>query len=189
MSTYRELTDVSLLDLLRKGDRLAYTQVYDRYERLLFMHAYSRLQKKEESRDIVQDIFIVLWNNREKLEITGSFRAYLFTAVRNRIFTLIAKEKLQSEYLSSLENYIKSWNDDTDHNIRYAQLTDIIDQEIARLPNKMREVFELSRHEEMSHREIAEKLEISEQTVKKQVQNALKILKNRLGSAFPLLFL
>ncbi|TCD28693.1 RNA polymerase sigma-70 factor [Pedobacter psychrodurus] len=189
MSTYRKLNDLNLIDLLREGDRVAYTQIYDRYERLLFIHAYSRLQKKEESRDIVQDIFIVLWNNREKLEVTRSLRAYLFTAVRNRIFNLIAKEKLESEYLSSLENYITNCNDDTDYNIRYTQLMGIIDREIALLPRKMREVFELSRYEELSHREIADILAISEQTVKKQVQNALKILKNKLGSIFPLIFL
>lgn len=189
MVAYSELTDFNLLDLLKKGDRLAYTQIYDRYERLLFMHAYSRIGKTEEARDVVQDVFIALWNTRERLEVATSFRAYLFTSVRNRIFTLLAKEKLQSDYLSSLQDYISNWNEGADYNLRYAQLMKIIDQEIAQLPKKMREVFELSRYEELSHKEIAEKLSLSEQTVKKQVHNALKILKTKLGSAFPIIFL
>src|ERR1700744_5893920 len=97
------MTEQHLVTLLKQGDTAAYTQIYDRYERLLYVHAYKRIQNREEARDIVQDLFIVLWAKREELNFTSSLRAYLYTSVRNRIFDLIARQKLQSSYISSLQ--------------------------------------------------------------------------------------
>jgi RNA polymerase sigma-70 factor (family 1) len=182
-------TDHELLSLLKSGDRAAYSQIYDRYERLLFVHAYKRLRNREEARDIVQDLFIVLWTKREEINFKNSLRAYLYTAIRNRIFDLIARQKLESTYIVSLQQFIDLGHFTTDHQARYNQLMTLIEKEIASLPSKMREVFELSRNEQLSHREIAEKLNIAEQTVKKQVQNALRILKVKLGPLFTVLFL
>jgi RNA polymerase sigma-70 factor (family 1) len=187
VANYKLYTDQELVSLLKKGDTAAYTQIYDRYERLLFIHAYKRLQNREEARDIIQDLFIVLWTKREDVNLISSLRAYLYTATRNRIFDLIARQKLQSNYVLSLQKFIDAGDYTTDHRIRINQLNAIIEKEIAQLPAKMREVFELSRNEQLSHREIAERLDISEQTVKKQVQNALKVLKVKLGPLFTML--
>jgi RNA polymerase sigma-70 factor (family 1) len=181
-------TDLELSDLLKSGDHAAYNEIYNRYERLLYIHAYKRLRDREEARDIIQDLFTVLWTKRSEIQFTGSLRAYLFTAVRNRIFDLAARQQLQSEYIISLQHYIDQGHYTTDHQARHNQLLAIIDHEIAQLPPKMRAVFELSRNEQLSHREIAEQLDISEQTVKKQVQNALKVLRLKLGPLFTILF-
>lgn len=187
MDAYTTFSDQQLVALLKEGNPVAYTTIYDRYERLLFIHAYKRLQNKEEARDIIHDLFIVLWTKRKDLNFGTSLRAYLYTSIRNRIFDLIARQKLESAYVLSLQKFIDFGHYTTDHRTRINQLNALIEKEIALLPTKMREVFELSRNEQLSHREIAERLDISEQTVKKQVQNALKVLKVKLGPLYTLL--
>ena len=100
---------------------------------------------------------------------------------------MISHQKIHSDYIVSLQQFIDAGEYITDHKIRHSQLLNIIEKEISLLPPKMREVFELSRNEKLSHNEIAEHLGISPQTVKKQVQNALKILKIKLGPLFSIL--
>jgi RNA polymerase sigma-70 factor (family 1) len=189
VANYSLYTDQELVSRLKRGDPAAYTEIYGRYERLLFIHAYKRLQNREEARDIVQDLFIVLWARQGQLDLTSSLRAYLYTAIRNRIFDLIARQKLESDYVLSLQRFIDAGDYSTDHRLRINQLNAIIEKEVAQLPPKMREVFELSRNEHLSHREIAQRLDIAEQTVKKQVQNALKVLKVKLGPLLTLLLM
>ncbi|PWK77047.1 RNA polymerase sigma-70 factor (ECF subfamily) [Mucilaginibacter oryzae] len=186
MATYELLPDHELLLLLKNDDRQAYTVIYDRYKRLLFVHAYKRLTDTDTAKDVVQEIFTQLWAKRVSVVLETSLRAYLYTAVRNQIFNLIAKKQVEAKYLDSLQDFLDQSTEFADHKTRYAQLMALIESEIEQLPTKMQEVFRLSRNEQLTHKEISQKLNISEKTVKKQVQNALKILKGKLG---PLLFM
>jgi RNA polymerase sigma factor (sigma-70 family) len=108
--------------------------------------------------------------------------------VRYKVFNLIDRKKVRSNYLSSLEDYIKKNEYSGEYRVREKQMQELIEKEITSLPPKMREVFELSRKANLNYREIAEKLNISDNTVKKQMSNALKILRSRLGVIFDLFF-
>ncbi|MES2107968.1 MAG: sigma-70 family RNA polymerase sigma factor, partial [Bacteroidota bacterium] len=122
-----------------------------------------------------------LWEKRETLTPQTNLSGYLYTAVRNRILDFVARQNVQSSYIGSLQTFMDQAENATDHLLRENQLTALIEKEIAALPPKMREVFELSRKAHLSHKEIAEQLGISEKTVKSQVNNALKILRVKLG--------
>lgn len=176
------LTDPELVSLLKEGDKEAYAEIYNRFKGVLYIHAFRLLQDKEEAKDVVHEIFSRLWTKREQLNFTIGLSAYLYASVRNLIFDQIARKKVESEYLSSLQAFIKEDDYITDHLIREKELVAMIDREIAELPAKMREVFELSRKANLTHRQIAEQLDISEKTVKKQVNNALKTLRVKLGT-------
>lgn len=176
------LTDSELVSLLKEGDKEAYAEIYNRFKGVLYIHAFRLLQDKEEAKDVVHEIFSRLWTKREQLNFTIGLSAYLYASVRNLIFDQIARKKVESEYLSSLQAFIKEDDYITDHLIREKELVAMIDREIAELPTKMREVFELSRKANLTHRQIAEQLDISEKTVKKQVNNALKTLRVKLGT-------
>lgn len=189
MVIYNTISDEDLVLLLNNGDRLAFTQIYERYKYLLYMHALRRLRNEAEAEDLIHDLFATIWNRHETLNLKGSLQGYLYTAVRNRIFKLMAHKNVESEYISSFHQAIEPTANITDYLVREAQMAAMIEKEIAALPPKMREVFELSRKQHLSHKEIAEQLNISEQTVSKQVTNALKILKTRLGLLFYLIFL
>lgn len=181
MSTYRSLSDYDLTTLLKEGDRMAFTEIYDRYFYVLHSHAYKWMRNREETRDIIHELFLSLWEKRETLSFEPSLPSYLSAAVRNRIFNLLSHKRIESQYLTSLDNLVTEGTCITDHLVREKQLTALIESEIAGMPGKMREVFELSRKENLSHKAIAIQLNISELTVRKHVQHALKLLRFKLG--------
>jgi len=180
MNVHKELNDQQLVDLLRSGDKAAYTAIYDRYFELLYLHAAKKLRSEDEAKDVIQELFVTLWLKRAELNQTN-LAAYLFIAVRNRVLDIYARQQVSNKYLSSFQNYLATAPDSAEHLIRGKQLGELIEKEIQALPPKMREVFELSRKANLSHKEIAEQLNISEQTVSKQVTNALKTLRMKLG--------
>ncbi len=190
MLPYSTLQDQALFDLIKSEDKTAFKEVYERYFDVLYVHAYKRLHDKEEAQDVVQEIFTILWDKRESILLTTSLPAYLYTAVRNRILNIISHQQVASNYIQSLQHFIDQGSCQTDHLARENQLIAMIEKEIAALPPRMQEIFALSRKAYLSHREIAEELDLSEQTVKKQVNNALRILRTRLGLfLFILLFI
>lgn len=189
MTSYRVLSDNELAELLQQGDRTAFTEIYTRYKYLLYTHAYHRLRDADEAEDLVHDLFAVLWNNRDAFTLRTHLSGYLYTAVRNRIFKLLAHKNVESAYISSFTEAAEKAVNVTDHLARENQFMSIIEREIAALPPKMREIFEMSRKQHLSHKEIAEQLSLSEQTVAKQVTNALKILRTKLGLFTFLIFL
>jgi len=188
MKGYTEHLDQQLVALLKEDDHAAYTEIFTRYNRLLYAHAYKRIKDKEEAQDIVQEVFSVLWAKRHSVAISENLTGYLYAAVRNRIYNLLSHKQVESEYIVSLQAYLNEEYAVTDYLIREKQLQEIIDKEISQLPPRMREVFELSRKKFMSHREIAEEMGISEQTVTDQVKKALKIIKPKVGLALMLIY-
>ena len=189
MTGYNVLADLELYALLKAGDKVAYTEIYNRYFSLLYLHALKRLRDEEAARDLIQDLFTTLWIKREVLTTRTNLSNYLYTAVRNGVFNFIAHQKVASRYINELPDKIEPSECITDHLARERQLTALIEKEIAELPEKMREIFLLSRVEGLSHKEIAERLGISELTVKTQVKNALRILRGKLGFIIYFIFI
>jgi RNA polymerase sigma-70 factor (ECF subfamily) len=184
------LNDYELLTLFQQGNRNAYEEIYHRYWSVIFRHARKMLRGDEEAKDLVQEVFSTFWTDGPRLEIRNSLSAYLYTVMRFKVFNLIDKQKVRQDYLSSLETFIEKNEYTSDYKVRESQMEALIEKEIAALPEKMRVVFKLSRKSNLSYKEIAEKLTISENTVKKQIHNALKILRSRLGAViFGFLFL
>ena len=182
MGTYSTLSDNELILLLKESDHAAYTEIYHRYFYLLYVHSYKKLRDENQAKDVIQDVFASLWIKRESdLQLTN-LAGYLYTAVRNRIFDLFAHEQVKSKYIESLNSYLTNHNSvSTDHRVRENQLKDYIEKEIQALPPKMRKIFELSRKDYLSHKEIAEKLSTSEHNVSTQITNALRILRTKIG--------
>lgn len=184
MIAYSTLSDQELTTLLKEGNTDAFTEIFDRYNAPLYIHAFKRLQDREECRDLVQELLTTLWLKRDEISFTTTLSGYLYMSVRNRIFNLLSRKKVNKEYVSAIQYLSDQAKSNADHLVRQNQLAQIIDREIAALPPRTREIFELSRKGFMSHKEIAAQLNISEQTVKTTVNNALKILRSTLGSVF-----
>jgi len=183
MSVYSKYADHILLNLLKDDDQLAYTEIFERYSRLLVNHVYKMTGNHDEANDVVQEVFLFIWNKRRELEITGSLSSYLYKATKNRILNHIAHEKVVSRYADSFSNFIENDYVFADSKLREKELEAIIESEIALLPEKMREVFLLRKVEELSYDEIALQLNITDKTAKQQVYNSLKILRGKLKSA------
>ncbi|MET3606925.1 RNA polymerase sigma-70 factor (ECF subfamily) [Mucilaginibacter rubeus] len=191
MESYSIISEKQLVSLLNDSDHRAYTEIYHRYFDLIFRHAFKKLRDEDVAKDIVQEVFSNLWLKRSAYVIGQNLGGYLFTAVRNRIFNFWAHEKVESAYWDSFADYsdIEQYADaSTDYLIRERQLMEYIERQVRQFSPRMREIFELSRKEYLSHREIAERLETTEGNVSKQLTNALRILRARLG-AFTILLL
>lgn len=184
MLLYSKHSDSELVALLRSGNRAAYTEIYKRYTGILYSHAYSKLQNREEARDAIQELFTVLWVKRQEIAIETNLSGYLYCAVRNRVLNTISHNRVASTYVSQIQVNINESESATDHLVREKELAQLIEKEISGLPLKMREVFELSRKNNLSRKEIATQLNLSEKTVKNQINNALKVLRVKMDDLF-----
>ncbi|WP_017257165.1 RNA polymerase sigma-70 factor [Pedobacter arcticus] len=180
VNQYNNLDDSSLLTLLQQGNEQAFSQIYERYKGVLYIHAVKMIKDRDEAQDVVQELFTKLWNKRETISINTTLSAYLYTAVRNRILDIFSHEKVVAIHQQSLQIFIKQGEYQIDNYIREKELALIIESEIATLPPKMREVFELSRKAHLSYLQIADQLNISENTVRKHITKALKRLRSKL---------
>ena len=186
MKTYRTYQDDELLSLIKEGDKTAFSEIYERHWEVLFRHALRMTKDRALAEDIVQDVFIALWDRIEKAELPFVITAYLYAMVRNKFLNLLTHQTVKDNYLQSLSDFLLSGESITDYRCRENQLKIKIEQEVSCLPDKMRTVFEMSRKENRTHKEIALLLNISDKTVKKQVSNAVKILRLKLGSIISL---
>lgn len=189
MNSYTGFSDGELFDLLKNDDQGAYLEIYDRYKVLLQNHAIRKLPEMDDVEDIIQELFIDLWEKRANIHLTTGLGNYLYTAVRNRIFNLFYKRQRQANYLNSLIGVIEKGEYITDLALREKEFSEIIRNEIDLLPPRMREVFVLHRNDGLTYKEIANLLGTSELTVATQVKKSLKTLRMRLGSSGFLIFL
>lgn len=183
MLDYSRYSDTDLLKLFQKGDAIAYREIYDRYWQLLFRFSRKLMQDNSIAEDIVQDIFTVLWVKREQLDLNMPLAAYLYKLTRNKILDVIRHSKVESRYIEHLQQVIQINNQLPDQLYIERELYDQIEQEIKNLPEKMRIIFEMSRKDFKSNKEIADELGISQQTVKNQVSNAIRTLKGKIGDS------
>jgi RNA polymerase sigma-70 factor (ECF subfamily) len=181
MAAYSTFTDAELTTLLKEGDRAAFTEIYNRYFELLYLHALKKLKDEDEVEDLIHDLFIALWERASEIQFNVNLSAYLYRAVKNKVINTLAHSHIKTNYLESLQEYIDAGVYNTDEAVSVKELAQQIEQEVSRMPKKMREVFQLSRNSNLSHKEIAEQLGISDKTVKKQVGNAIKILKDNIN--------
>jgi len=180
---YELHTDQALLQQLSQSDQAAFTAIYERYWKLLFREAMNVLRSQKEAEDCVQELFVSLWNRRQTLSIT-TLRAYLQTAIRYQCIDRIEKDMIRGGYLEDFTTYMEANQTmpSIEEEMYARELAASIDQLMDKMPGKMQEVFRLSRQQHLTHREIATRLQISEETVKKQIYLALKILKSNLGN-------
>jgi len=189
MKEYSKYNDDQLVALLRQGNESAFTEIYNRFQGLLYVHAYKKLKDNEEAKDVIHELFATLWSKKANLSYQGGLTNYLYAAVRNRIINVTVKRTIESKYLATLKNFSDEDKIQSDDKIREEQLAEIIEKEINNLPDKMREIFLLSRKQGWSHKEIAVELGISTHTVRTQIKNSLRIIRNKLGLILYILYL
>lgn len=148
------------------------------YGRLL-NYGRSLIGSTEDAREIVNDVFVALWRNRAHIDTDRNLDAYLHRSVKNRCINYLKSNRLQSVDID-LKSYALSSSDDLDQQLHIAELRDFLYQSIQKLPPKCREIFILSREENLSHKAIAESLGLSVKTVENQISIALRKLRKML---------
>jgi len=181
MSDYNKIADDELVLLLKRGDPLAFAALYNRYQGLLYIYASKIARDFDIAEDLVQELFVYLWEKRDTIQFNRSVSSFLYTSIRYRFLNLVDKQVVRSDYARSFQLFLDKGEFSVDNYIEEKELNRIIEAEIDNLPSKMREIFLLSRRLNLKNLEIAERLGISEKTVKNQLSLALKLLRERLG--------
>lgn len=170
-------SDEILLNLIKEGDLDSFNILFERYWKKLYATVYSVCSDNEICSEVVHDIFLNLWLRREKLEI-GNFKGYVTASARYHIYRHlknVAKSSL--EYREVLEFGNQVAVNEGENNIRYRELEKKVEEELEELPSRCREIFTLSRMEQLSNDEIAARLDISKRTVENQLTHALRHLR------------
>lgn len=173
-----ESNEQQLLSALRFGNEAALRQLFDRHYPLLIGDIYRLIPDVSTCQDLAQELFVDLWNKRETLDIHSSLRAYLRRAAVNKSLNYIkANRRIQFEETEDLAYLPDTSQQDSGKREKQDTLEDALHAAIDTLPEKCRIVFNLSRFEQLSHREIAEKLGISVKTIENQITKAMKMLR------------
>lgn len=170
--------DAELLAQLRESEHSALTEIYNKYWKYLYQSSFRILQDHEKCNDVIQEVFVNLWEIRSKLFIKLSLKSYLYAAVKYEVLRQLRKQVINDDILDFIDTLEDNSNEEL---MEYKELQQQIDQIIEELPPRCQEVFKLSRLEHLTHKEIAEKLAISTKTVEYHIANALVYLRSQLG--------
>lgn len=172
------LSDEQLFSLVKQHDRTAFDQLYNRHWLSLFNKAYKRLRDREACCDILQDIFADLWNKRA-IRNVDNLAAYLNTAVRNKVYTLLSQGKAGNYFVQPFEDIAGAAQADSHFNQK--EISNLVRLWMESLPEKRREIFRLRFYEGASTRQISEYLNISQKTVQNQLLLAFRDLRLHLA--------
>ncbi len=177
---YKTYKDEMLLELISRGDRKAFTCLFQRYWKDMYRSAWYVTQDQAISMDVVQEVFVWFWENREKWSVTN-VQSYLQAAVKYKVANEIRNGKLRSAAFEGWKNRVMERRHVTcTGELEARELRQVILDFTGELPPRCQEIFRLSRFEHLSNKEIADKLEISEKTVENQITIALRRLRTHL---------
>ena len=174
------LTDREILDFVSSDRRKAFELAFNQYWEKLYNHACKKLNSEDLAKDMVQETFTSMWKNLDKLSGQDQLLPYLYVVLRNLILNQYAKDEVRLKYATERVSLAED-SDYSAHQILVSkELQHIIDDVIKKMPLRMKEIYILKREDQLSIREIAENLGLSEQTVKNQLQSASHRLKTRI---------
>jgi len=170
--------DSKLISGLKKDNHDSFQQLFEYYSVPLYKFAIGYLKSKELTEDLVQEVFLKIWDNRENLKTNTSFQSYLFTIALNSVRKHFNNLSKQTEFKHQILTDLSENQYDLDKNLDYEFLLEKLDEFISQMPEKRREVFIKKKYEEKSLKEIAEELSITPKTVEYHITEAMKYLKN-----------
>lgn len=170
----------TLLKQFKAGDKTAINELYAQYSNRLYRFAFGYLKSEEDTLDLVQEVFIRLWNSRSTLKDDTNLEAFLFTVARNAVISTFRKKVSEKEYLEHLRSVVVKNSSDTEKQVDYTLLSEQVRQLVNKLPEQRRRIFLLSKEVGYSNKDIAEELKISVKTVEDHITKARKFLKENL---------
>ena len=172
--------DTELIDRLQKGDVDAFDSIYDKYSGKLYAFGLKYLRSTGEAEELVQSVFLKVWENYKSLKKELSFKSYLFTIAYNDICKLFRKRNYQQKFISDTlaENPQASF--DIEEGIDYQSVLERVHQIVDKLPERQKTIFLKSREEGKSTKEIAEEVGLSSGTIDNYISESLKFIRSRL---------
>ncbi|MDR6785501.1 RNA polymerase sigma-70 factor (family 1) [Pedobacter africanus] len=178
MNNYKVLTDPELFDLIKKEDDKAFGELYTRYWKDMYHNACKIMRNEDMAQDIVQEVFISLWNRRTELNIQH-VKSYMQQSTRFAVLKSIRSQKVDDQFYSRLRLITTELVEEQP--LLFKEQQTVLNQLINELPADCRETFRMSRDEQLTYKQIAQKLEVSEKTVEKRITKSLKFLRENLS--------
>lgn len=175
-------TDCELVSRLNNDDTGAFDLIYSKYSVNLYRFAYKYLRSKEESEELVQAVFMKIWEIRKTLKAESSFKSFLYTIVYNEICNLFRKRKYNEEFARDTIYMNKISSRESEDRIDFKSLLARVERIIEKLPEKQKLIFLKSRSEGKTSKEIAEEIGLSPGTVDNYISESLKFIRSRLKS-------
>jgi RNA polymerase sigma-70 factor (family 1) len=169
-----------IVEKVAKGDHQAFRIIFDQYKDVLYGYSYKLTKSNVLAEEAIQEVFLKFWQNRRDLNPDLSVKAYLYKITKNHLFNLLRNAAYDHQLKQQLFYNRRDTHYSTEDQLIYRDLETFKNQAIANLPPKMQQIFHMSRTQELSHKEIAHQLGISQHTVKDQIVKALKSIKEYL---------
>lgn len=183
------LSEQEIVGAIREGNERIFEETFRKYYQSLCNYANSILKEMDEAEEVVQNLFLSIWEKRSDLEINISLKSYLYRAVHNHCLNRIKHLKVREEYQQYATNFYDASYESVSQTVMKNELETKIEEAIRKLPEQCRLIFRMSRFEELKYHEIAEQLELSPKTVENQIGKALKILRVELAEYLPLIII
>lgn len=183
-----------LVNALKNGDTHSFELLFKSHYSRLCNYSFGIVKQHEVAEDIVKDFFVKLWENRAELDIRTSLFSYMMRSVYNRSINHLQRHKPKEVYIDDHvgAKLMLEIVEEIEHplsKLYVSEVQDVLSETLEKLPGRCREIFVMSRNEGLSHKEIAHRLDISENTVKVQVYNALLVIKKALAPFLSFLLL
>jgi RNA polymerase sigma-70 factor (family 1) len=182
-------TDPEIVNAIRRGDQAAFENTFRKYYNRLCNYANGLLKETDEAEEVVQTVFLTIWEKRSDLEITLSLKSYLYRAVHNHCLNRFKHATVREVHRDYTQHYVPQSYESVTEEIHANELEERIELAVASLPEQCQIAFRMSRFEDLKYQEIADRLGISVKTVENQIGKALKILRTALADYLPLLIL
>jgi RNA polymerase sigma-70 factor (ECF subfamily) len=173
-----------LLHNLKNGDLKAFDQLYAHFHMKVFQLAMRFLPYKEDAEEIVQNVFIAIWNNREDIDERRNVDAYILTIARHNIYNALRKAVYRQGYFDYLHHHTDDHSYVTEEVVMYNELDHLMHKFLNDLPPKRREIFRLFREEGLSYKEISQRLSITASTVNSQLTKAIDYIRKNIRLAY-----
>ena len=174
-----QIKDIDLVEKLRKGDLEAFDLIFKKYSDRLYGFVLNYLKTKEETEELVQDVFLKIWENREKLRKNSTLKSFLFTIAYHEMCTLFRRKKLYEQFYKEI-GYTGNSSNEMEDRLDYQSALGQVDRIIEKLPEKQRIIFIKSRKEGKSTKEIAEEMNLAPGTVDNNISSALKFIRKHI---------
>lgn len=182
MKDFALYSDGELMREIKADNMFAFDVLYKKYSNRVYKFGHSILKSQEESENLMQDVFLNLWENRHKVEKDSSVKSYVFTITYNSAISIIRKKARESEFVEYLKTLQEINEDPVNIELEYNELADKLDEIIRELPQRQKEVYLLHKVEGLKYSEIAERLNISLNTIENHMSRALKTIREKLGN-------
>lgn len=179
--------EINLIHQINTGNQLVFEQLFKQYFKVLQNYAFTILKDLDVAEEMVQNVFLKIWEKREKLPQDAVVASYLYKSVYHESLNWLRHEKVKASHQQHTLYSMKNESDSAEDRIKMNQLQEQLQKALNELPQQCRTIFQMSRFDELRYREIAEELGISVKTVENQMGKALRLMRLKLVEFLPVM--